>query len=275
MESKAINIDKTIIIYMVLQKHDSKIFEWVCHWYFSENLPRCFPYMDNGGKVLDHRGNPIRPGRENPHLDHLLVIYDGDTLLNKVHELITDDEEELSKPVVIDSLEGFLSDVRLNEQTRDNDDDVTRFYNHRSGQMTVAYSPLRNYYAGTNEKQLIEKGLPLNFMSPDGDIPRTKIGKATRASLLATDRFRGRDGLHVNAVLAKTTEYFFGGKVVLFSEGRLLRERYAKAYDPVSNYLQCIECHYEPASDGVVVALKETKHVPVNPEKAVQYQLAA
>jgi hypothetical protein len=230
----------------VLRYH---MFDWVTELYFSEILPKTFTNLNHKNKIIDYdRRTEIEVGDENPYLKSLYIIYDGDKLLNNISDMVTRQKGTMFNPSKIESVEDLLEDFN---KKRPNKSDLTRFYSHESQMMYHKNSKLINNYIDINEDDLIENGIPYDFMSSNGhEVPKYSMGSGVSAALVTTRKHP------VGAVIIKKSEYLFGGKVVHLRKGKLIEEIYAEKFNQKTGELSIIHREYDSVNE-----FKETKTI--------------
>jgi hypothetical protein len=223
----------------VIQYH---MFDWVTELYFSEILPKTFDHINYNNQILDtDRITPVQAGEENPHLKNYVALYDGEDLLNNISTMVTRKKGTMLNPVKIESVDDLITDYK---KDRPNKHDMVRFYSHESKNMHHKYSKLINAYSKISEDDLIENGIPFDFMSYDGvSVPKYCMGSGSSAALVTTKKHP------VGAVCIKKSEFLFGGKVVHFREGRLVEEIYAQGFNQETGELSIVHRKYNSIDD--------------------------
>jgi len=216
-----------------------KLYDWTQKWFFGEELTSRYGGLENLVAA-----NGLKPTDENKNITGFRIMYDGDRILNEFAGKMLVEPEGDMEELTVNSYEEFKQKYIMRIKNKANGNDVTGLFNHKSGQMKLTYSDLKNYYisdegATVGPKKYVDK-LPEDFMDPDLVYDKTSVGKGTKALLLTT----GEMPL-LSAVVLKTSEYALGPKVVLIKNGKIAKESFAE-YDEATDTVKIMERVYSP-----------------------------
>lgn len=184
------------------------------------NLQASRPYLERG-VMHDHEHLPLIEGEtENPHYNGVYLVYDGDRILETASSRI------MRKKALRETLEVSTKDSFLEQLRKSGDQDQVFLYNTRKQQLIRVKGEFSNALPGNQSiDELLEKYLPADFMSADGNIPAYEVGTKTANALLTAYALNKGVDKGVRTIIVKRTAYDLGmGKVVEFGKKGLIRE---------------------------------------------------
>ncbi|MBI4981396.1 hypothetical protein HZC30_07640 [Candidatus Woesearchaeota archaeon] len=194
------------------------IFEAVIKYHFL-NLEDSLRYFDNG-KVRNFQGEVLIEGiSENPHYSGAYLVYDGDTILDKVSQRIVR-KNGIKESETVPTIEAFVDRLR-----DENDSDSVFLYNTEKQKITKVKGEFSNY-CHEDLESLLENALPKNFLSADGSMPVYEVGTKTANAALTARVLNQRQDYGVKTLVVKKTAYgeLGMGKIAEFGKHGLTRE---------------------------------------------------
>lgn len=208
------------------------LFQWLVEYQVNENLAKCLPHMDSKGRIAppENKNAPVTEGLENKAYDGILILQNGNTLLERLVEEGRVEPEDIDNPVQVGSKElmfDFLSG-------RDDEDGVYVCETAKGEMSRVAKIEY--------PKHPLDRRIPLDFVYSDPLELRTggtnttnpwietrkKIGTKTRLGIEMPASYND-----VNACQIKRSGYtpLGMGKVTHFDNEGLAEEFFLK-YNP-------------------------------------------
>ena len=249
--------------------HDT-LFDSLVH-YHVHNLNASLPYISNG-QIHNLKHAPLLEGQnENPYYKGLLLIYDGETILDKAREIILRKQTGIRETIHVPTLESFLS--HLSSQP---DDDGVFLYNTVNGTITKVKGELKNHEPNneTDLDYLLQQTLPTDFLSTDGHIPSYDAGNKTSIAMMVPRLLP-----QVKTAIIKRTAYgHLGmGKLAEFGPNGLTQELYFEhnpfhrgPYINEQHHIIGVHKEYQPQNNAPP-QLKKVSYVYTNSNQSIHY----
>ncbi len=236
------------------------MFSALVEYHFTRNVPQCMPHVVDG-RVQSPKGLPYRQGAENKHYGGVLIISNGNTLLNRLKADDVLDDDGLEGFVEVPHKEELFQylDGQLNNHGTSIEDegaaDGAYLYdgmNHRVTRVSQ-YNPVKK--VRVNEQELMES-LPADFISVDGSIPveGKKVGTKTRLAVKIPRAYQGNHD--VEGFMIKQSAYGqLGMGMVVHTTKDGVKE--TAHFRLGANGIECVHREYE-RKDGRVVLARES-----------------
>lgn len=205
---------------------NNDLFSWLVEYHCRENLPQCLPYMKDGQAYPF--GRPINEGEENELYKGLIIISNGDTLVNKLScgHVINDDPNKLRYADISGKKDLW---AYVNERRNK---DGAYIFDGRNGRITKA-AEVNNNPSTLPRGIDLSSMIPADFVYSDGtQIDESEdLGTKTRLAIRTPHAYE-----HTNTYQIKRTAYGNTGlgKVTHFGPQGLIEEFFFR-YEPASN----------------------------------------
>jgi hypothetical protein len=204
------------------------------------NLQASLPFLEKG-QIQSNKNRPLIPGKsENPHYDGLYLVYDGERILKKASKRIMRDDG-VRQSAKVSCLEDFFSCLCGSSEDleeEDADQDKVFLYNTKGKVVYLVKGEFSNSLPKGKEhsrriNDLLQYGLPANFLSEDLSRKVTDCGTKTANALLTAYALNHKKDLGVRTIIIKRTAYgqLGMGKLAEFGSDGLIREFYFE-YNP-------------------------------------------
>lgn len=199
------------------------IFNWLVKYHCDKNLEKCLPFIENG-RVRSPDSSNLREGLdENEIYPGVLVVCNGDTLLETLMKDEIVDPNDIDGFVEVKGWQDFIKYLGSRENN-----DGAYIFDSKNSRITRAYE-LNNHPKTLKGRYRLEEMVPGDFCSADGSVsPRSNLGTKTRLAIKLPQAYP-----NITTFQIKRTPYgdFGMGKVTYFDKDGLRKEFFLTSHE--------------------------------------------